>query len=216
MIVSAAETAYLALATLVTLLAAIVALRARRTLALFAAGYRAQLLDRARLALFVVALAGFVFLAPLTGDPTWDAIDATFMSVGCYALAPWTCGVLFRARERSWTELGVALVLSLFVVSWSYDLYLVARDGVFPFTSGANLAASTLLYVSGGLFFSLGQHEERGLVFVFMDARWPAWSGDRWTADVAGRAAVVAGLLAAPLVIFMVWIVMTELGLWPS
>jgi hypothetical protein len=215
-LVSTTEAVYLVLASLATIAALLAAIRARGALALFSKGYRAQLAARPRLALFAVALAAFVFLAPLTGDPTWDAIDATFMSVGCYALAPWSCGVLFRARERSWTELVVALVLSLFVVSWSYDLYLVARDGVFPFTSGANLAASSLLYVGGGLFFSLGEHEERGLIFVFMDPRWPAWSGDRWTARVAGRAAVIATLLAAPIVVFMAWLVMTELGLWPS
>jgi hypothetical protein len=214
-IVTRGEAAYLAIASLLTIVAASVLVRRRASFVPGAAGYRAQLLDRAWLSLFAVALGAFVFLAPLTGDPTWDAIDATFMSIGCYALSPWTCGVLFRARERSWAELVVALVLSLFVISWSYDLYLVARDGVFPFTSGANLAASSILYVGGGLFFSLGEHEERGLIFVFMDPRWPAWSGDRWTARVAGRAAVIAMLLAAPIVVFTVWIVMTELGLWP-
>lgn len=216
MIVSSTETLYLAVASLLTVAAAAVVTRHRATFALGSRGYRVQLLDRARLVPFALALAAFVLLAPLTGDPTWDAIDATFMSVGCYALAPWSLGVLFRARERSWPELGAALVLSLFVVSWSYDLYLVLRDGVFPPTSAANLAASSLLYVGGGLFFSLGEHEERGLIFVFMDPRWPAWSGDRWTARVAGRAAVIATLLAAPIVVFMLWLVTTELGFWPS
>lgn len=215
MLVSTPQLVYLVLASVATAVACVAALRHRAQLALFTAGYRAQLRAPARLALFAVALAAFVLLAPLTGDPTWDAIDASFMSLGCYALAPWTLGVLYRARERSRVELGVALVLSLFALSWSYDLYLVLRDGVFPPTSLTNLAASAILYVLGGLFFSLGHHEARGLLFVFMDPRWPAWSGDRWTARAAGRAVALASLLAAPIVVFMVWVVFTELGLWP-
>lgn len=215
MLVTTTELVYLVLASVATVAACGVGLVHRRHLALFTAGYRAQLLSGPRLALFAVALAAFVVLAPLTGDPTWDALDASFMSLGCYALAPWTLGVLYRVRERPRLELGVALVLSLFTLSWSYDLYLVLRDGVFPPTSLTNLAASAILYVLGGFFFSLGQHEERGLIFVFMDPRWPAWSGDRWTARAAGRALGLASLLAAPIVVFMVWLVMTELGLWP-
>lgn len=215
MLVSPGELGYLAVACLLTCAACVVAVRHRASFALFTAGYRAQLLSRPRLVLFAIAWAAFVVLAPLTGDPTWDAIDASFMSIGCYLLAPWSLGVIYRSRRTSLVEIGLALVLSLFVLSWSYDLYLVLRDGVFPPTSTPNLFASAILYVLGGLFFSLGQHDERGLVFVFMDARWPAWSGDRWTMRVAGRAAALMGLIAAPVVVFMAWVVMTELRVWP-
>ena len=214
-LVSTAELVYLVLASALTCLACVAAVRHRAALVLFSPGYRAQLLARPRLLLFAVALGAFVLLAPLTGDPTWDFVDATFMSLGCYALAPWSWGVLYRWRQRTRLELGLALVLSLFTVSWSYDLYLVVRDGVFPPTSRENLVASTILYALGGLFFSLGQHETRGLIFVFMDERWPTWSGDAWSARGAGRALLLASLLAAPIVVFMAWVVLTELGVWP-
>ena len=216
MLVTNGQLVYLAMACVITCAACALAVRHRASFALFQQGYRAQLLSRPRLVLFATAWAAFVVLAPLTGDPTWDAIDASFMSIGCYALAPWTLGVLYRAKRESMREVVVAIVLSLFVSSWSYDLYLVVRDGVFPPTSVPNLFASLILYVLGGLFFSLGEHGERGLVFVFMDSRWPAWSGDRWTLRVAGRAAVLASLIAAPVVVFLVWVVLSELQLWPS
>lgn len=164
-----------------------------------------------------MALAAFGLLAPLTGDPTWDAIDATFMSVGCYVTAPWACATVYRAaRGRSSVlEVVLAVIAWCFVASWSYDLYLVVRDGVFPPTSRENFFASTILYVLGGLFFSLGQHQDRGLVFVFMDERWPAWHGDRWTTRGAATGFVIAIALAAPIVVFMVWVVMDQLGLLP-
>jgi hypothetical protein len=213
--VSTGECIYLAIASLLTCIAFGVALKHRASLVLFSKGYRAQLLDRPRLALFALALSAFVFLAPLTGDPTWDAVDAIFMSLGCYVFAPWTCGVVYRARQTTKLEFALAVAFSLFTVSWSYDLYIVLRDGIFPRTSRENLFASTILYTLGGLFFSLGQHRERGLLFVFMDAAWPAWSGDAWSSRGAGRALMLASFLAAPIVIFMAWLVMSELGLWP-
>lgn len=224
MFVSTGECIYLVIASLLTCLACGVALRHRAALVLFSKGYRAQLLDKPRLALFALALAAFVFLAPLTGDPTWDAVDAIFMSLGCYVFAPWTCGVVYRAlfqrhdlrgRGTSRLELALALAFSLFTVSWSYDLYIVLRDGIFPPTSRENFFASTILYTLGGLFFSLGQHRERGLLFVFMDAAWPAWSGDAWSSRGVGRALILASFLAAPIVVFMAWLVMSELGFWP-
>ena len=208
------EMAYLVFATLVTCMACIVAFRRRASLSLLSPGYRAQLLSRPRLGVFAVALAAFVFVAPLTGDPTWDAVDAIFMSVGCYVFAPWTCAVIYRAKQTPWLELALALLFSLVVVSFSHDLYTALRDGVFPPTSRENLVASSILYILGGLFFSLGHHRERGLLFVFMDARWPAWSGDAWSLRGASKALLLASLLAAPVVIFMMWTVMSELGLW--
>jgi hypothetical protein len=49
----------------------------------------------------------------------------------------------------------VALCLWLFSASWSYDLYLLLRDGSYPVTWLANLFASSLLYLSAGLFWNL-------------------------------------------------------------
>jgi hypothetical protein len=214
-LVSGSKLAFLVGLTVLAGLAMVVGYRERAQLAIATRGYRAQLLARPRLVAIAIALAAFVLLAPLTGDPTWDAIDATFMSVGCYLTAPWACAIAYRAARgrASALEVVLAAIAWCFVTSWSYDLYLVVRDGVFPVTSRVNFFASTILYVLGGLFFSLGQHRDRGLFFVFMDDRWPTWHGDRWTRRGATTGLVLATLLAAPIIVFMVWVVMDQLGL---
>jgi len=37
---------------------------------------------------FVIAATGMTVIAPYTGDPTWDTVDALFMSVLTYLTAP--------------------------------------------------------------------------------------------------------------------------------
>lgn len=66
-----------------------------------------------------------------TSDPTWDYVDAAFMSVLAFATAPWALGTLYGAvRGRATPEqIYVAVCVWLFSVSWSYDLYLLCRDG---------------------------------------------------------------------------------------
>ncbi len=216
-LVSTGQLAYLVVVSVVSVVALVAGVQSRAGLAIATRGYRRQLLARPRLVALGVALAAFVLLAPLTGDPTWDAVDATFMSLGCYVTAPWVCATVYRATRGRATVLEVvlALVAWLFVASWSYDLYLVARDAAFPPTSRENFFASTILYVLGGLFFSLGHHRDRGLLFVFMDERWPAWTGDRWTTRGAATGLVIASLVATPVIVFMVWVVMDQLGLLP-
>jgi hypothetical protein len=128
-----------------------------------------------KLVTFAAAMAGLMFVAPYTGDPTWDYFDAAFMSVLAFCTAPWAVGVLYRrlrgetaARRQSF----VALCLWLFSASWSYDLYLLTRDGAYPVTWWANLFASSLLYLCAGLFWSLDWQAGRGPTFAFMEPHW--------------------------------------------
>src|ERR1051326_92201 len=76
-----------------------------------------------KLASFALGAALITLAAPYTGDPTWDHVDGFFMSVLCYATAPWVVGILY-GRERL-DAMYVALCVWLFSASWSYDLYLV-------------------------------------------------------------------------------------------
>ncbi len=98
------------------------------------------------------------------------------MSILCFATAPWVVGVLFLlARGKTgWVEGYVAVCVWLFSASWSYDIYLVWRDGHYPATWLANLFASSVIYLCAGLFWNLEWQPGRGVIFSFMRDNWPA------------------------------------------
>lgn len=128
-----------------------------------------------KLAAFAVGASLITLVAPYTGDPTWDYADAAFMSILCFATAPWAVGALFLlARGRiGWVEGYVAVCAWLFSASWSYDIYLVWRDGHYPATWFPNLFASSLIYLCAGLFWNLEWVPGRGVIFSFMKEDWP-------------------------------------------
>jgi len=70
-------------------------------------------------------------VSPFTGDWSWDWFDALFMSVLTFLSAPWALGVLVRGVQAKSTsrQIYVALCLWLFSASWSYDGYILIRDG---------------------------------------------------------------------------------------
>lgn len=166
---------YLAAWLLACAIAAVAAWRIRGELRARYAGYGAFLGERWKLATFTLAAVSFMVVAPWTGDPTWDWFDALFMSVLTFLTAPWAVGVLFlRARGRA--PVGHALLAAcawMFSASWSYDLYILARLGVYPEGWDANIAASSVLYASAGLLWSLERHPDRGVIFAFMREGWP-------------------------------------------
>ena len=124
---------------------------------------------------FIIATLSITIIAPYTGDPTWDYCDALFMSVFTYGSAPWSIGVLYKVVKRKLPikQGFVALCAWLFSASWSYDLYLVLRDGSYPSTWLPNLFASSVLYVSAGLLWNLEWEGDRGVIFAFTKNDWP-------------------------------------------
>ena len=62
--------------------------------------------------------------------------------------APWSSGTLYLAfRGRSgFRQAYVAFCLWMFSASWSYDLYILLRDGEYPNTWLPNIAAASILY----------------------------------------------------------------------
>ena len=129
-----------------------------------------------KLAAFAAGAALITLVAPYTGDPTWDHVDGFFMSVLCFTTAPWVVGTLFLAAQRKATpgEVYVSVCAWLFSASWSYDAYLLWRDGEYPITWFANLFASSVIYLSAGLFWNLEYVAGRGVIFSFMREGWPS------------------------------------------
>ncbi len=137
--------------------------------------YRRFLFVPWKLTTFAVATLGITVIAPYTGDPTWDYFDALFMAVFTFLGAPWAVGAMYlviRKKLRA-AQFFVALCLMMFSASWSYDLYLVLRDGSYPETWFANIFASGVLYVSAGLMWNLDVRPGRGVIFSFMEPDWP-------------------------------------------
>jgi len=125
---------------------------------------------------FIIAATGITLVAPYTGDPTWDYADALFMSILTFTTAPWVVGTLYSGilKKSTFQNIYVAICFWLFSASWSYDLYLLVRDGHYPETWSANLGASSILYLLGGMFWNLIWSSEKGISFAFLSNSWLA------------------------------------------
>ncbi len=184
-------------------LAAYFYLKGRRSFAFSSREYLRFLLVPWKVATFLIALAGMVAIAPYSGDPTWDHFDSFFMSVLTFAGAPWAVGALFRwvkgKSKKPWRQAFVAFCVWMFTVSWSYDLYILIRDGCYPAEWLANMVASTTLYIPAGLLWNLTWTEGKGVSFAFMEEDWPRPSGYKGFSKVFWYAMLfivfVAGLI---------------------
>ncbi|MCB9544914.1 MAG: hypothetical protein H6706_03380 [Myxococcales bacterium] len=156
-----------------------------------------------RLATFAPALVGIILIAPYTGDPYWDAVDASVMATATFLTAPWAVGVFTRGRRHPADEYAIALILLLFSASWSYDGWLLFRDGVVPRTSSENLVASTCLYLFGGLLWALEGHGRR-----------PTWGPRRpdWPGGDAGSFRALWPLAAALMLFIALLMISSAVG----
>jgi hypothetical protein len=134
------------------------------------------LLQAWKIVTFTIAALGLILVAPYTNDITWDYVDAAFMSVSTFVTAPWAVGVLYKTLRgrRSFGAAYVAACVWMFSASWSYDLYLLLRDGSYPATWAANIGASSILYFSAGLLWNLEYRSNKGVTFAFMNEPWPS------------------------------------------
>lgn len=205
------ETAYLG-AWLVAVIWAVVHLvRRRESLGPFRSDYVRFLSEPWKLATWLIAVVMLVVIAPHSGDPTWDTADSILVSITVYACAPYAVAAMVRklgARVYD-LELAAALVL-FFVPCWTYDLYIVVRDGVYPPTWSSNLVLSGVIIGLAGAFWNLSADadSDRGAHFAFQDEHWPpAYRTRFWTV------LPMAMLLASPVILLSVaFVVITQMG----
>ena len=167
--------AYLAGYSLACVAAIFLMFRERNKLILFRRNYRRFLQSSWKLGTFAIAALAMTIMAPYTGDPTWDYVDASFMSILTFLTAPWAVGTLFLALRRQATPVHVyiAVCVWMFSVSWAYDVYILLKHGYYPPTWLPNIVLSSIIYFAAGLMWNLQRKNGRGVVFGFMEPGWP-------------------------------------------
>ncbi|MCC7442539.1 MAG: hypothetical protein IT285_12955 [Bdellovibrionales bacterium] len=165
---------YVAVWSFACALGGLIALLRRRNLVSDYLGYFRFLLRPWRIASFLLAWITLAVVGRYARDPTWDDITSTFMALLTFTTAPWAVGVLYRGLagvERKSYSLFLAFVAWQFSASWSYDGYLLIRDGFYPPTWWSNLLASGLIYLGGGLMWNLTQ-TPKSVTFAFTQTKW--------------------------------------------
>lgn len=168
-------TAYLTGYSLACAAAIFLMFRERKKLILFQREYWRFLRSRWKLVTFFIAALAMTIMAPYTGDPTWDYVDASFMSILTFLTAPWAVGTLFLALRRQvpTTHIYIAVCVWMFSVSWAYDVYILLKLGFYPPTWLPNIVLSSILYFAAGLLWNLQRKDGHGVVFGFMEPGWP-------------------------------------------
>jgi hypothetical protein len=121
------------------------------------------------------------------------------MSLLTYLSAPWAVGTLARTLRRRATfwQGYLAVWVWLFSASWSYDLYILIRDGAYPPSWLANGCASSILYSLAGLLWSLDWIPGRGPTLCFLHEPWPRDTPTRTSFRVLIAALPIVVLVAA-------------------
>lgn len=198
--------AYLAGYSLACIAAIFLMVRERNRLLLFSSGYRRFLQSAWKLATFAIAAFAMTILAPYTGDPTWDYVDASFMSILTFLTAPWAVGTLFLAlrRQATATHVYIAVCVWMFSVSWSYDVYILLRHGYYPPTWLPNIVLSSILYFAAGLMWNLQRSPARGVIFGFMEPGWPNAQYERGFRRIGWAAVPIMILVAMMILPFLI------------
>lgn len=134
--VTTAFVAYITSYATACIIAAVFMYRERKSLILFRASYWRFLLTSWKLTTFAIAALSMTIMAPYTGDPTWDYVDASFMSVLTFLTAPWAVGTFYLGilRKAKPLHVYIAACVWMFSVSWLYDVYILLKDGYYPLT----------------------------------------------------------------------------------
>ena len=166
---------YLAIWLSALILSLFLVYRNRATCSLVQGAYWKFLFEPWKLFTFAVATLCVTLAAPYSGDPTWDLPDSIIISILTYFFAPWSVAVLFRNLRSGKFKVDFWVALCLFFIPcWTYDLYILLRDNIYPPTWYDNLYISGGMTLIAGLFWNLYYRDDIGLTFAFKLEEWPA------------------------------------------
>jgi hypothetical protein len=196
---------YMAAWSIACLIAIMILIKDRQAFALAHENYWRFLFQPWKVITFLIAGVGLAVIAPYTGDPTWDYIDAAVMSILTFVTAPWVVGALYKTfnGDLQYRQAYVAICLWLFTASWFYDAYILLRDGDYTKLWLPNMFASSALYLLGGLFWNLEWREGRGTIFGFMEDDWPSVVQHGSFARVIWIGLIFMGILALMILPFL-------------
>ncbi len=161
-----------------------------------------------KLVTFAIATVVITAAAPYSGDPTWDRVDSVLISVAVFITAPWAVGAVYRAAtvHKSGLRFFVAATV-FFLPCWTYDAYILFRDGVYPPTWLSNLGLSGPICLLAGMFWNLDRHASESSMFTFRWAEWPPEQSGGFRSVAA-----VGALIAIPVVIAVAAFVVSYLS----
>lgn len=130
--------------------------------------------ERWKLITFFISIIGITLAGPYSGDSTWDIIDSVIISILVFITAPWSVGMFYRSLRRKEINHKLFVALSCFFLPcWTYDLYILVRDGQYPLSWAPNLVLSGSICFMAGLFWNLAWQKNKGLFFAFDLDTWP-------------------------------------------
>jgi len=137
--------------------------------------YWAFLFEPWKIITFFVSAAMVTIAAPYSDDPTWDYPDSVIISIATYVFAPWSIAIIYRSiKDRVIGQKFFVALSAFFVPCWTYDLYILLRDNIYPPTWYHNLYLSGPIVMLAGLFWNILWVENEGITFAFMRKKWPA------------------------------------------
>lgn len=162
-----------------------------------------------KLVVFVPAILFVGFAGRFTDDETWDLATGFGMSILTVGTAWWAVGTAARVVRKMAppAHLFVAIAVMLFASSWSYDGYLLLRDGAYTPRWLGNLMLSPTIYLCAGLVQNLEMQGGK-LAFAFTRASWPRLPADR----SASKLSWAIALTAIPLVAIAAWFLVGFVG----
>lgn len=174
-LISANLKLYLTLWLSALTLSVLVVIYKRRSIVLIQKPYWLFLFEPWKLISFILATLIITMAAPYSGDPTWDFLDSLIISATVFVLAPWSVAVLFRTiKARKINAQSLVALCFLFIPCWTYDLYILLRDKMYPLAWYENLFISGAITIIAGLFWNLYYSKEHGLTFAFRIDSWPS------------------------------------------
>ena len=146
-----------------------ICIKNKENISLFTTAYARYILVKWKLIILFVSLILINVGSWFYYDPTWDYLNGTYMTILTYLTAPWVVGTIYRKKHTY-----VGCCIALFSCSWSYDAYLLIRDGVYTDFWLINLYMSLIGYILFGLLLNMQWTKDKGMVFGFMLNNWPA------------------------------------------